>query len=66
MNAQRLFFARTLVRVLEPPVKDDVNQMRMLSGFMSWSTGHGLVPILELRSPSVIHGTLDIIGFNQS
>ena len=30
MNAQRLFFARTLVRVLEPPVKDDVNQMRML------------------------------------
>src|SRR5882724_8567356 len=33
-NAQRLSFAGTLVRVLEPPVKDSVNQVRMLYGFM--------------------------------
>ena len=36
--------AGTLVRVLEPPVKDGVNPVRMRSGFMSWSTGHGLSP----------------------
>jgi hypothetical protein len=47
----------TLVHVLEPPVKDGVNQVRMLSGFMSWSTGHGLGTMLELHSLSVIHGT---------
>src|SRR5205814_3555011 len=34
--------AGTLVRVLEAPVKDGVNPVRMRSGFMSWSTGHGL------------------------
>jgi hypothetical protein len=55
-HAQRLSFAGTLVRVLEPPVKDGVNQVRMLYGFMSWSTGHGLVTMLELHSLSVIHG----------
>src|SRR5262245_46233403 len=55
-NAQRLSFAGTLVRVLEPPVKDGVNQVRMLYGFMSWSTGHGLVTMLELHSLSVIPG----------
>src|SRR5262245_34071089 len=56
-HAQRLSFAGTLVRVLEPPVKDDVNQVRILSGVMSWSTGPGLVPMLELHALSVIHGT---------
>src|SRR6266571_2252823 len=30
--------AGTLVHVLEPPVKDGVNPVRMRSGFMSWST----------------------------
>jgi hypothetical protein len=55
-NAQRLSFAGTLVRVLEPPVKDGVNQVRMHYGFMSWSTGHGLITMLELHSLSVIHG----------
>jgi hypothetical protein len=40
--------AGTLVRVLEPPVKDGVNPVRMRSGFMSWSTGHGLVTMLAL------------------
>jgi hypothetical protein len=43
----------TLVRVLEPPVKDGVNPVRMRSGFMSWSTGHGLVTMLELHALSV-------------
>ena len=28
----------------------------MLYGFMAWSTGHGLVTMLELHSLSVIHG----------
>src|SRR5262249_20217935 len=38
--------AGTLVRVLEPRVKDGVNPVCMRSGFMSWSTGHGLVTML--------------------
>ena len=48
--------AGTLVRVLEPPVKDSVNPVRMRSGFMSWSTGHGLVTTLELHALSVRQG----------
>jgi hypothetical protein len=50
------FSARTLVRVLEPLVKDGVNPVRMRSGFMSWSTGHGLVTMLELHALSVRQG----------
>src|SRR5712691_2132603 len=48
--------AGTLVRVLEPPVKDGVNPVRMRSGFMSWSTGHGLGTMLELHALSVRQG----------
>src|SRR6266571_6856807 len=48
--------AGTLVRVLEPPVKDGFNPVRMRSGFMSWSTGHGLVTMLELHALSVRQG----------
>src|SRR6266705_4653537 len=48
--------AGTLVHVLEPPVKDGVNPVRMRSGFMSWSTGHGLVTMLELHALSVRQG----------
>jgi len=48
--------AGTLVRFLEPPVKDGVNPVRMRSGFMSWLTGHGLVTMLELHALSVRQG----------
>ena len=48
-HAQRLASVGTLVRVLEPPVKEGGNQVRLRSGCMSWSTGHGLVIGLPLR-----------------
>src|SRR5215475_20513 len=54
-HAQRLASAGTLVHVLEPPVKEGVNPVRLRSGCMSWSTGHRLILGLPLRScsPSV-------------
>ena len=55
-HAQRLASAGTLVRVLEPPVKDGVNPVRRRYGFMPWSTGHGLVTMLELHALSVRQG----------